>query len=86
MTYTKTVQLPVDVDEAFALVTQPERLRRWQTVSAQVDRGSRNDAGTSGQLSGTMTPKLGSVRISTASSEPSTAARTIARVWAMFIR
>ena len=37
MTYTKTVQLPVDVDEAFALVTQPERLRRWQTVSAQVD-------------------------------------------------
>ncbi len=37
MTYTKTVHLPVDLDEAFALVTQPERLRRWQTVSAQVD-------------------------------------------------
>ncbi len=37
MTFTKTVQLPVDVDEAFALITQPERLRRWQTVSAQVD-------------------------------------------------
>jgi uncharacterized protein (TIGR03086 family) len=37
MTYTKTVQLPVDVDGAFALITQPERLRRWQTVSAQVD-------------------------------------------------
>ena len=37
MTFTKTVQLPVDVDAAFALITQHERLRRWQTVSAQVD-------------------------------------------------
>ena len=37
MTFTKTVQLPVDVDAAFALITEPERLRRWQTVSAQVD-------------------------------------------------
>lgn len=37
MTFTKTVQLPVSPDEAFALVTQPERLRRWQTVSAYVD-------------------------------------------------
>jgi uncharacterized protein (TIGR03086 family) len=37
MTFTKTVHLPVDADEAFALITQPERLRRWQTVSAQVD-------------------------------------------------
>ncbi|WP_236792386.1 TIGR03086 family metal-binding protein [Amycolatopsis sp. GM8] len=37
MTFTKTVVLPVGLDEAFALVTQPERLRRWQTVSARVD-------------------------------------------------
>jgi uncharacterized protein (TIGR03086 family) len=37
MTFTATVQLPVDIDEAFALITQPERLRRWQAVSAQVD-------------------------------------------------
>ena len=37
MTFTKTVQLPVDVDAAFALITEPERLRRWQTVSARVD-------------------------------------------------
>lgn len=37
MTYTKTVHLPVTADEAFALVTQPERLRRWQTVTARVD-------------------------------------------------
>lgn len=37
MTFTKTVTLPVTADEAFALVTRPERLRRWQTVSAYVD-------------------------------------------------
>jgi uncharacterized protein (TIGR03086 family) len=37
MPITKTVQLPVDPDEAFALITQPERLRRWQAVSATVD-------------------------------------------------
>ncbi len=37
MTYTKTVSLPVSPDEAFALVTQPERLRRWMAVTARVD-------------------------------------------------
>ena len=37
MSYTKTVVLPVTPDEAFALITEPERLRRWQTVSAVVD-------------------------------------------------
>ncbi|MGH3361768.1 MAG: TIGR03086 family metal-binding protein [Nocardioides sp.] len=37
MSYTKTVTLPVSPDEAFALITEPERLRRWQTVSATVD-------------------------------------------------
>lgn len=37
MNYTRTVDLPVSADEAFALVTQPERLRRWQAVSAYVD-------------------------------------------------
>lgn len=37
MTFTKTVALPVAPDEAFALVTQPERLRRWKTVTAQID-------------------------------------------------
>jgi uncharacterized protein (TIGR03086 family) len=37
MTYTRTVTLPVTPDEAFDLVTQPERLRRWMTVSAYVD-------------------------------------------------
>lgn len=33
----KTVIVPVDADEAFALITEPERLRRWMTVSARVD-------------------------------------------------
>ncbi len=37
MNYTKSVTLPVSPDEAFALLTEPERLRRWQTVSAVVD-------------------------------------------------
>jgi uncharacterized protein (TIGR03086 family) len=37
MTFTKTAFLPVPPDDAFALVTEPERLRRWQTVSAVVD-------------------------------------------------
>jgi uncharacterized protein (TIGR03086 family) len=33
----KTAMLPVSPDEAFALVTEPDRLRRWQTVTARVD-------------------------------------------------
>ena len=37
MSFSKTAHLPVSPDEAFALVTEPERLRRWQTVSAVVD-------------------------------------------------
>jgi uncharacterized protein (TIGR03086 family) len=37
MSFTKTALLPVSPDEAFALITEPERLRRWQTVSAVVD-------------------------------------------------
>jgi uncharacterized protein (TIGR03086 family) len=43
MNYTRTVTLPVPPDEAFALVTQPERLRRWQTVSAYVDLRAGGD-------------------------------------------
>jgi uncharacterized protein (TIGR03086 family) len=37
MSFTKTAILPVSPDEAFALITDPERLRRWQTVTATVD-------------------------------------------------
>jgi uncharacterized protein (TIGR03086 family) len=34
---TKTAVLPVTPDEAFALITEPDRLRRWQAISAVVD-------------------------------------------------
>ncbi len=37
MIYDKTVLLPLNVDQAFELITQPARLRRWQTVAARVD-------------------------------------------------
>jgi uncharacterized protein (TIGR03086 family) len=33
----KSALLPITTDEAFALITEPERLRRWKTVSARVD-------------------------------------------------
>ena len=37
MPFEKSTVLPVSPDEAFALITEPDRLRRWQTVSARVD-------------------------------------------------
>jgi uncharacterized protein YndB with AHSA1/START domain len=37
MTYTRSVDLPVPPEVAFDLLTDPERLRRWQVVSAYVD-------------------------------------------------
>lgn len=37
MTAEKTAVLPVTTEEAFALLTDPDRLRRWKTVSARVD-------------------------------------------------
>jgi uncharacterized protein (TIGR03086 family) len=35
--YTSSVDLPVGPDEAFGLLTDPERLRRWTAVCATVD-------------------------------------------------
>ncbi len=35
--YTSSVELPVSPDEAFALVTEPDRLRRWSSVCATVE-------------------------------------------------
>jgi len=55
MSYTKTVVLPVSPDDAFTLITEPERLRRWQTVTAVVDLragGSFRWAVTPGHLAG----------------------------------
>jgi uncharacterized protein (TIGR03086 family) len=37
MTIEKSVLVPLSADETFALLTEPERLRRWQAVSARVD-------------------------------------------------
>jgi uncharacterized protein (TIGR03086 family) len=37
MNIEKTALLPVAADEAFALITQPDRLRRWLAVSARID-------------------------------------------------
>jgi uncharacterized protein (TIGR03086 family) len=33
----KTAFLPVSPDEAFALITEPDRLRRWKAIAARVD-------------------------------------------------
>ncbi|HVB91551.1 MAG TPA: TIGR03086 family metal-binding protein [Acidimicrobiales bacterium] len=37
MTIEKSVLVPRDADQTFALLTEPERLRRWQGISARVD-------------------------------------------------
>jgi uncharacterized protein (TIGR03086 family) len=37
MTFDKSVVVPLDPDATFALVTQPDRLRRWLTIAARVD-------------------------------------------------
>jgi uncharacterized protein (TIGR03086 family) len=57
--FTSSVDLPVSPDEAFALVTEPERLRRWTAVCATVDLRA------GGSWSWTVTPghiAAGSVR------------------------
>ena len=43
MTIDKTVLVPLDADETFALLTEPERLRRWQLVSARMDLRAGGD-------------------------------------------
>jgi uncharacterized protein (TIGR03086 family) len=37
VTAEKTAFLPVPPDEAFALITEPDRLRRWKTIASRVD-------------------------------------------------
>jgi len=43
MSYTRTVTLQVPAAEAFALVTEPERLRRWSSITALVDLRAGGD-------------------------------------------
>jgi len=37
MPFEKSVLVPLNADETFALITQPDRLRRWQVVTARID-------------------------------------------------
>jgi uncharacterized protein (TIGR03086 family) len=39
----KSVLVPLDPDQTFALLTQPERLRRWHTVTARIDLRAGGD-------------------------------------------
>jgi uncharacterized protein (TIGR03086 family) len=37
MPFEKSVLVPLSADETFALITEPDRLRRWKAVTARVD-------------------------------------------------
>ena len=37
MPFEKSVLVPLNADETFALITEPDRLRRWQVITARVD-------------------------------------------------
>src|SRR5258708_31265484 len=37
MPFEKSVLVPLSADETFALITEPDRLRRWQAITARVD-------------------------------------------------
>ncbi len=39
----KSILVPLGADETFALLTEPDRLRRWQTVSARIDLRAGGD-------------------------------------------
>ena len=43
MSFNQSVLLPVSPDQAFALVTEPERIRRWLAVSAYIDLRAGGD-------------------------------------------
>lgn len=43
MPYQRSVLVPLGADETFALITQPDRLRRWQVITARVDLRAGGD-------------------------------------------
>ena len=43
MPFEKSVLVPLSADETFALITEPDRLRRWQVVTARVDLRAGGD-------------------------------------------
>ena len=43
MAFEKSVLVPLNADETFALITEPDRLRRWQVITARVDLRAGGD-------------------------------------------
>jgi uncharacterized protein (TIGR03086 family) len=43
MPFEKSVTVPLSPDETFALITEPDRLRRWQAITARVDLRAGGD-------------------------------------------
>jgi len=43
MPFEKSVVVPLTADETFALITKPDRLRRWQVITARVDLRAGGD-------------------------------------------
>jgi uncharacterized protein (TIGR03086 family) len=43
MSYDKSVVVPLPVDETFALITEPARLRRWNSIAARIDLRAGGD-------------------------------------------
>ena len=43
MAFEKSVLVPLSADETFTLITQPDRLRRWQVITARVDLRAGGD-------------------------------------------
>jgi uncharacterized protein (TIGR03086 family) len=41
--FEKSVLVPLSADETFALITEPDRLRRWQAITARVDLRAGGD-------------------------------------------
>jgi uncharacterized protein (TIGR03086 family) len=43
MAFEKSVLVPLNADDTFALITEPDRLRRWQVITARVDLRAGGD-------------------------------------------
>jgi uncharacterized protein (TIGR03086 family) len=43
MQYDKSVVVPLSADDTFDLITQPERLRRWNSIAARIDLRAGGD-------------------------------------------
>jgi len=43
MPFEKSVVVPLNADETFALITEPDRLRRWQVITARIDLRAGGD-------------------------------------------